>query len=137
MDVTDLPAFNAVLNFTSGILVVAGVYLIYQRRTVGHKVCMISAVAVSSLFLISYLVYHYQVGSVRFERTGWIRTLYLSILLTHTVLAALVVPMVVRTVYLAYSAQLEKHRRFARWTYPVWIYVSATGVVVYLMLYQL
>ena len=98
---------------------------------------MVGAVVVSSLFLTSYLIYHYQVGSVRFDREGWIRTLYLSILLTHTVLAAAVVPMVLRTVYLAIRSQLEKHRRIARWTYPVWIYVSFTGVVVYLMLYQL
>ncbi len=137
MDITDLPALNALLNLTSGVLVTLGVYLVYKRKTAAHKVCMIGAVVVSSIFLTSYLIYHYQVGSVRFDREGWIRTLYLSILLTHTVLAAAVVPMVLRTVYLAIRSQLEKHRRIARWTYPVWIYVSFTGVVVYLMLYQL
>jgi uncharacterized membrane protein YozB (DUF420 family) len=137
VDFRDLPTLNALLNFTSGLLVAAGIYFIYMRKKVAHKICMISAVAVSSVFLISYLVYHYQVGSVRFEGVGWIRTAYLSILLTHTVLAAVVVPMVIRSVYLAYSAQFDKHRHFARWTYPVWIYVSVTGVVVYLMLYQI
>ncbi len=137
MDITDLPALNALLNFTSGILVTLGVYLVYKQQTTAHKLCMIAAVVVSSIFLTSYLIYHYQVGSVRFEREGWIRTLYLSILLTHTVLAVAVVPMVLRTVYLALRGQLEKHRRIARWTFPVWIYVSFTGVVVYLMLYQL
>ncbi len=137
MDFTDLPALNALLNFTSGILVSAGVYFVYKKMTAAHKACMVAAVAVSSLFLTSYLVYHYQVGSVSFEREGFIRAVYFSILLTHTVLAVAVVPLVLRAVYLALRGQLEKHRRIVRWTYPVWIYVSVTGVVVYLMLYQL
>lgn len=137
MDFADLPALNALLNFTSGVLVTLGVYLVYKRKTAAHRICMVAAVVVSSIFLTSYLIYHYQVGSVRFDREGWIRTVYLSILLTHTVLAVVIVPMVLRTVYLAFRGQLEKHRRIARWTFPVWIYVSFTGVVVYLMLYQL
>jgi len=137
VDFADLPALNALLNLTSGILVTLGVYFVYKGQTKAHKACMVTAVVVSSIFLTSYLIYHYQVGSVRFERTGWIRTVYLSILLTHTVLAAAIVPMVLRTVYLAFRGQLEKHRRIARWTFPIWIYVSFTGVVVYLMLYQL
>jgi uncharacterized membrane protein YozB (DUF420 family) len=137
VDFEDLPALNALLNFTSGVLVTLGVYLVYKRKTAAHRVCMVSAVVVSSIFLTSYLIYHYQVGSVRFDREGWIRTVYLSILLTHTVLAVVIVPMVLRTVYLAFRGQLEKHRRIARWTFPVWLYVSFTGVVVYLMLYQL
>ena len=115
----------------------AGVYFVYKKKTAAHKACMVAAVAVSSLFLTSYLVYHYQVGSVSFERAGFIRAIYFSILSTHTVLAVVVVPLVLRAVYLALRGQLEKHRRIVRWTYPIWIYVSVTGVVVYLMLYQL
>ena len=137
MDFTDLPALNAALNSTSAVLVGFGIYFIRARNIAAHRACMFAAVGVSALFLVSYLVYHYQVGSVRFEREGWIRTLYLSILLTHTVLAAVILPMVLRTVYLAVRGRLDKHRRIARWTFPIWIYVSVTGVVVYLMLYRL
>ena len=137
LSVTDLPPLNALLNLTSGILVVCGVYFIRRRRIQAHKACMIAAFGVSALFLTSYLVYHYNVGSVRFEREGWIRTMYLSILISHTVLAAVIVPMVLRTVYLAWRSRFDQHVRIARWTFPIWIYVSVTGVVVYLMLYQL
>ena len=137
MDYTDLPALNAVLNSASAILVLAGVYFIKQRNVTAHKTCMLAALGVSALFLTSYLIYHYQVGSVRFEREGPIRVIYLGILLTHTVLAAAVVPLVLRTVYLALKNRLDSHRRIARWTFPIWIYVSVTGVVVYLMLYQM
>ena len=137
MDYTDLPALNAVLNTASAILVLAGVYFIKQGNVTAHKTCMLAALGVSALFLTSYLIYHYQVGSVRFEREGPIRVIYLGILLTHTVLAAAVVPLVLRTVYLALKNRLDSHRRIARWTFPIWIYVSVTGVVVYLMLYQM
>jgi putative membrane protein len=137
MDTTDLPALNAVLNSTSAILVVAGIHFIRQKDVAAHKACMLAAVGVSALFLISYLTYHFQVGSVRFERKGPIRTIYLGILLTHTVLAVVIVPFVLRTVYLALKNRLAQHRRIAKWTFPMWIYVSVTGVVVYLMLYQL
>ena len=137
MDYTDLPALNAVLNSASAILVLAGVYFIKQGNVTAHKTCMLAALGVSALFLTSYLIYHYQVGSVRFEREGPIRAIYLGILLTHTVLAAAVVPLVLRTVYLALKNRLDSHRRIARWTFPIWIYVSVTGVVVYLMLYQM
>ncbi len=137
MDYTDLPALNAVLNSASAILVLAGVYFIKQRNVTAHKTCMLAALGVSALFLTSYLIYHYQVGSVRFEREGPIRVIYLGILLTHTVLAAAVVPLVLRTVYLALKNRLDSHRRIARWTFPIWIYVSVTGVVVYLMLYRM
>ena len=136
MNYTDLPALNAVLNSASAILVLAGVYFIKQRNVTAHKTCMLAALGVSALFLTSYLIYHYQVGSVRFEHEGPIRTVYLGILLTHTVLAAAVVPLVLRTVYLALKNRLDSHRRIARWTFPIWIYVSVTGVVVYLMLYR-
>ena len=98
---------------------------------------MLSALTVSALFLISYLVYHYQVGSVRFAQEGWIRSVYLSILFSHIVLAIVIVPMVLRTVYLAIKERFDKHMSIARWTFPIWMYVSVTGVVVYLMLYQM
>ena len=137
LSVTDLPALNALLNLTSGILVAFGVYFISRRRIQAHKACMIAALGVSALFLTSYLVYHYNVGSVRFEREGWIRTIYLSILISHTVLAVVIVPMALRTAYLAWRERFNQHVRIARWTFPIWIYVSVTGVVVYLMLYQL
>ncbi len=137
MDYTNLPALNAVLNSASAVLVLAGVYFIKQGNVTAHKTCMLAALGVSALFLTSYLIYHYQVGSVRFEHEGPIRVIYLGILLTHTVLAAAVVPLVLRTVYLALKNRLDSHRRIARWTFPIWIYVSVTGVVVYLMLYQM
>ena len=137
MDVTDLPALNATLNLTSAILVATGIYFIRNGRKVAHRTCMLTALAVSSLFLVSYLVYHYNVGSVPFEREGLIRTVYLAILLSHTVLAVAIVPMVLRTAYLAWRERFAEHTRIARWTFPIWIYVSVTGVVVYLMLYRM
>ena len=136
MDVKDLPALNALLNLTSALLLLAGLYFIRRRNVARHRAMMLAALAVSALFLISYLYYHYQVGSVRYEREGWIRGLYLSILLSHIVLAAVIVPMALGTAWLAITGRIEKHRRIARWTFPIWIYVSATGVVVYLMLYR-
>jgi putative membrane protein len=137
MDFTDLPALNAILNSTSAILVMAGVFFATRKNIAAHKACMLAALGVSALFLTSYLVYHYQVGSVPFEREGMIRTIYLGILLTHTVLAVVIVPLILRTVYLAWRNRLDAHRRLAKWTFPIWIYVSVTGVVVYLMLYQM
>ena len=135
--VTDLPALNATLNFTSGILIAIGVYFIRRKKIRAHRACMLSALSVSAVFLTSYLVYHYQVGSVRFAQEGWIRTLYLSILFSHIVLAVVIVPMVLRTIYLAFKERFDKHMGIARWTFPIWMYVSVTGVVVYVMLYQL
>ena len=135
--VRDLPAVNAILNMSAAILVGTGFYFIKRKNIRAHKSCMIAALAVSTLFLTSYLVYHYHVGSVRFARQGWIRTLYLAILLTHTVLAAVVGPLVLRTSFLALKGRFSNHVRIARWTFPVWMYVSITGVVVYLMLYHL
>jgi uncharacterized membrane protein YozB (DUF420 family) len=137
MDVTDLPALNATLNLTSAILVTTGIYFIRNGRKAAHRACMLTALAVSAVFLVSYLVYHYNVGSVPFEREGPIRTVYLAILLSHTVLAVAIVPMVLRTAYLAWRERFAEHTRIARWTFPIWIYVSVTGVVVYLMLYRM
>ena len=137
MDYSDLPGLNAILNGASALLASAGVYCVKRGKVGAHKTFMLAALGMSALFLTSYLVYHYQVGSVRFEGEGPVRTVYLGILLTHTVLAAVIVPLVLRTVYLAWRDRLDAHRRIARWTFPIWIYVSVTGVVVYLMLYQL
>ena len=137
MTLRDLPALNAVLNGTAAVLLIWGYTLIRRRRIDQHRRVMISAFAVSILFLISYLVYHAQVGSVRFQHTGLIRTVYLSILLTHTVLAAAVPFLAAITLWRGLAGKYVRHRAIARWTLPIWIYVSVTGVVVYLMLYQL
>jgi uncharacterized membrane protein YozB (DUF420 family) len=133
---SDLATVNAALNATAAILIGAGFYFIKQRNTQAHKACMIGALVVSALFLTSYLIYHYNVGSVRFTKQGWIRNVYFPLLLTHTVLAAVVLPMVLRTVFLAVKGRFGNHVRIARWTFPVWMYVSVTGVIVYLMLYH-
>jgi uncharacterized membrane protein YozB (DUF420 family) len=135
--VSDLPTVNAALNFTAAVLIGTGFYFIKQKNIRAHKVCMIAALVVSALFLTSYLVYHYNVGSVRFTKEGWIRNVYFPLLVTHTVLAAVVLPMVLRTAFLAYKGRWVNHVRIARWTFPTWAYVSITGVVVYLMLYRL
>ena len=133
----NLPALNAVLNASSAFLLVVGYRLIRRGKIVAHRKTMIAAFAVSVLFLISYLIYHAQVGSVRFQKTGALRTVYLSILFTHTVLAALVPFLAIITLYRGLKRNDSGHRRIARWTLPIWLYVSVTGVVVYLMLYQL
>jgi putative membrane protein len=137
MGIRGLPTLNALLNTTSAILLVIGYRLIRNGRREAHKRVMLAAFSVSCLFLVSYLVYHYNVGSVRFQGTGWIRAAYLTILLTHTILAAVVAPMAAITLYRAWTGRFEKHRRLARITLPIWLYVSVTGVVVYLMLYHL
>jgi uncharacterized membrane protein YozB (DUF420 family) len=135
--VTDLPALNATLNATSAVLISIGWILIKRGRRAAHKNVMIAACITSTLFLTSYLIYHAQVGSVRFTKTGAIRTVYLSILLTHTVLAAVIVPLVLVTLSRGLRGNFDRHRRIARWTMPIWLYVSVTGVVVYVMLYRL
>ncbi len=135
MSLRDLPTLNALLNATSAFLLMAGVRRIYVKNVEAHKRCMVSAFIVSTLFLISYLVYHYNVGSVGFTGEGWIRPVYFTILITHSVLAVLVPPMAVITLYRAWRGDFERHRRIARWTYPIWLYVSFTGVAVYLLLY--
>lgn len=137
MTVRDLPTLNAFLNATSAALLVLGWTLVRRGNREAHRRVMTAAFGCSSVFLASYLVYHAQVGSVRFPGTGSARTLYLAILLTHTVLAAAVAPMAVTTFVLAWKGRFEKHRRLARWTLPIWLYVSVTGVVVYAMLYRM
>ena len=137
MSVTDLPALNATLNASSTVLLVTGYVFIRRGDRRKHKACMIAALVMSALFLTSYVIYHAQVGSVPFKRTGWIRTVYFVVLIPHVILAAAIVPPILITVSRGLSAKYDKHRRIARWTLPVWLYVSVTGVVVYLMLYQM
>ena len=137
MSVTDLPALNATLNATSTVLLIAGYIFIRRGERQKHKACMIAALVVSALFLTSYLIYHAQVGSVPFTGTGWIRVVYFSVLIPHVILAAAVVPPILITASRGLSAKYDQHKRIARWTLPVWLYVSVTGVIVYLMLYQM
>jgi uncharacterized membrane protein YozB (DUF420 family) len=137
MSVTDLPALNATLNAISFVFLVTGYVFIRRRQWRKHRACMIAALVMSGLFLTSYVIYHLQVGSVPFRRTGWIRTVYFAVLIPHVILAAAIVPFVLITVSRALSRRFDKHRRIARWTLPVWLYVSITGVIVYLMLYQM
>ena len=134
--VHDLPAVNASLNALSGILLLIGYVLIRARRIQQHRACMIAAFATSSLFLICYVVYHAQVGSVRFTRQGFVRPLYYTILITHVTLAATVLPLAIITLSRGLKARYPQHRRIARWTLPIWMYVSVTGVLVYVLLYQ-
>jgi uncharacterized membrane protein YozB (DUF420 family) len=137
MGVHDLPALNAILNGTAAVLLVWGFLLIRSGRKRAHQRVMTAAFVVSVLFLVSYLVYHAQVGSVRFARTGGIRTVYFTILITHTVLAAAVPPLAIVTLSRALRGRFDRHRAIARWTLPVWLYVSVTGVAVYWMLYRM
>lgn len=131
-----LPTLNAILNATSGILVVVGYLMVRRKKVNAHRACMLAAVTVSILFLISYLFYHYHAGATRFAGTGWVRPLYFTILISHTVLAVVIVPMVIVTLRRAYRGDFARHVRVARWTFPLWLYVSVTGVLVYLMLYH-
>ncbi len=137
MSVQDLPAVNAVLNATAAVLLVTAYVLIRTGHVHAHKRVMLTAFAVSTLFLISYLTYHALAGIVYFPKTGTIRTVYLTILYTHTVLAATVPVLAIITLRRALKGWFPKHRKIARWTLPIWLYVSVTGVVVYLMLYQI
>jgi uncharacterized membrane protein YozB (DUF420 family) len=132
----DLPALNASLNAISGVLLVIGYLLIRARRVEQHRRAMIAAFAASALFLVSYVVYHAQVGSVRFTRQGLVRPLYFTILITHVVLAAAVLPLAIVTLSRGLKARYPRHRAIARWTLPIWLYVSVTGVLVYVLLYQ-
>lgn len=137
MTVTDLPALNAALNATSFVLLTAGWFLIKSGRRQAHKRCMIAALVVSAAFLTSCVIYHLQVGSVPFQKTGWIRTVYFLVLIPHVILAAAIVPMVLITVSRALSNRFDRHKQIARITLPLWLYVSVTGVIVYVMLYQM
>lgn len=135
--VSALPTVNALLNATSAALLTAGFVAIRRRRVAVHRACMLSALGVSTLFLVSYVVYHAAAGSVPFRGQGWIRPVYFTILLSHIVLAAGIVPLALATVWRALRGEFARHVPLARWTLPLWLYVSVSGVVVYWMLYRL
>ncbi len=135
--VAALPLVNACLNATSAALLTAGYVCIRRRRVTAHRACMLSALAVSTLFLVSYVTYHSLTGSRPFGGQGWIRLVYFPMLISHIVLAAVIVPLALATVYRALRRDFARHVRIARWTLPLWLYVSVTGVLVYWMLYRL
>ncbi len=130
-------ALNATLNGAAAVLLLTGHSFIKRGRIAAHRACMIAALLVSTAFLVSYVIYHARVGSVPFQGHGWIRPVYFSILFTHVVLAAAIVPLALVTLSRALRKQFDRHRRIARWTYPIWLYVSVTGVVIYFLLYHL
>ncbi|HWP43201.1 MAG TPA: DUF420 domain-containing protein [Blastocatellia bacterium] len=137
MSITLLPTINAILNATCFTLLVTGYIMIRQKRVEAHRACMLGAVATSIVFLISYLIYHFNVGATSFKGTGWARPFYFAVLISHTVLAATIVPFVIMTLRRAFRREFSSHRKVARWTLPLWLYVSVTGVIVYLMLYHI
>jgi uncharacterized membrane protein YozB (DUF420 family) len=132
---SDLPAVNATLNALSAILLGFGFYFIKRRNQRAHMKCMIAAFVTSTLFLISYLTYHSHAGRTVFKNPAWFRPWYLTLLFTHTVLAAVIVPLVLITINRALKLRFERHKQIARWTWPIWMYVSVTGVVIYWLLY--
>ena len=131
------PVINASLNGTSAVLLLVGRSLILKGRMAAHRAVMITALITSTLFLTSYLYYHYHVGSVHFQGQGWSRPVYFTILISHTILAAVIVPLIIITLSRALRERFDRHRAIARWTFPLWLYVSVTGVIVYFMLYHL
>lgn len=137
MNVYDLPTLNACLNTLSAVLLIRGYLLIRRGERAAHRITMLAALISSGFFLCSYLVYHFYVGSVPYPHHDWTRPLYFAVLIPHVILAALVAPFIIIIVWRALRGDFERHRRLARWVWPVWIYVSASGVIVYLMLYQL
>lgn len=137
MTIHDLPVVNAVLNATAAVLLVVGHSFLRIGKIEAHKRTMISAFTVSCVFLVCYLVYHYNVGSVKFDKPGWVRTVYLWILASHTILAGTVPVLAIVTLRYGLKMKYAKHRAIAKWTYPIWLYVSVTGVIVYLLLYQI
>jgi uncharacterized membrane protein YozB (DUF420 family) len=130
-------ALNATLNGTSAILLASGYAAIRSGKRDLHKKLMLSAFTISTAFLISYLIYHYHAGHVPFQGQGWIRPVYFALLASHTILAIVIVPLILITIHRAWLERFDKHRLIARWTLPLWFYVSVTGVIVYLMLYQI
>jgi uncharacterized membrane protein YozB (DUF420 family) len=132
----DLPAVNACLNGLSAVFLTAGYLFIRRGNARAHRKCMVSAFATSTLFLICYLTYHFTVKTyTRFKEPEWFRPIYLTLLLTHTILAAVIVPLILMTLRRAIKGRFESHRKIARWTWPIWMYVSVTGVIVYWLLY--
>ncbi len=136
MTIQDLPSLNAFLNSVAACLLLSGFIAIKKQNKILHRNLMISALAVSACFLTCYLIYHYHVPSKKFPDLGWIKTVYLLILVPHIILAALMVPMILKTFWHAYKGEWEKHKKIAKITFPIWMYVSVTGVIVYFMLYQ-
>jgi uncharacterized membrane protein YozB (DUF420 family) len=136
-DYSIFPILNATLNGTSAVLITTGRLLIGRKQVQLHRACMIAAVVTSSLFLTSYLYYHAHVGSVHFPGQGWVKAVYFTILISHTLLAVAVVPLVLLSLSYGLRSRFDRHRRISRWTFPIWLYVSITGVVVYVMLYQI
>lgn len=132
-----LPAVNATLNSISTLFLLAGFIYIRRGEKLAHRNCMIGALGASTLFLISYLTYHFFAGRTVFQDPAWFRPIYLCILLTHTVLAIAIVPLVIMTFHRAFKERFELHRKIARWTWPIWMYVSVTGVLIYFLLYQI
>ena len=137
LEISHLPTVNATLNTISCVLLITGYVLIRQRKIEVHKKCMLTAFGVSVLFLISYVIYHANAGSKSFTQQGWIRSIYFTILISHILLAFIIVPLALRTLYLAWQERFDAHRRIAKITFPIWLYVSVTGVIIYLMLYRL
>ncbi len=139
MSISDLPTLNAILNSISALLLTVGYIFIKRKNRAAHRNCMIAAFITSTIFLASYLTYHFNndLGPTPFLGKGWVRSLYFVILISHTILAMVIVPMVFVTFSRALKQRFDKHRAIARWTFPIWLYVSVTGVVVYLMLYRL
>jgi putative membrane protein len=137
LQLSDFPALDATLNATSAVLLALGYIFIRQKRILAHKICMISAFATSSLFLVCYLWYHAHHGVTHFQGEGAIRTVYFTLLGSHTILAVVIVPLVLTTLYRAWRKRFDLHVRVARWTLPLWLYVSVTGVIVYWILYRL
>jgi putative membrane protein len=137
LEISDLPAVNATLNGTSGVFLLAGYRFIRRGEWTKHRGCMLAAMTTSALFLVSYVVYHLNSGSRPFPGTGPIRLVYFAILITHIILAAVILPMAIVTTARGLASQLPRHRAIARWTFPLWMYVSVTGVVIYLMLYRM
>lgn len=137
MQLSDLPTLNAILNFTATILLVAGWICIKNRKVAAHIALMILALLVSAAFLTSYLIYHFNTEPFRFMGKGWVRYGYFTLLFTHVLLAIVNLPMIIMTVIPAAGRKFDKHKRIARWTFPVWLYVSVTGVIVYIMCYQI
>ena len=130
------PALNATLNGISAVLLATGRYLISRHRIAAHRACMIAAVVASALFLACYLFFHYEAGNIRFLGHGWARPLYFTILISHVTLAIVIVPLAIITLTRGLQARYDRHRAIARWTWPLWMYVSVSGVIVYFMLYQ-
>ncbi|HKW89787.1 MAG TPA: DUF420 domain-containing protein [Candidatus Acidoferrales bacterium] len=137
MSVSDLPGLNAILNTASTVFVISGYIFIRRRRILLHKICMLSAVACSAAFLASYLTFHVRVGVVHFLAQGPIRPVYFTILFTHTVLAATIVPLLIVTLTFAFRRRFPRHKAIARWTLPLWLYVSITGVIIYFLLFRI